>query len=388
MIEVGKIRQIWAETFAWSKKKAFKGHNKHDGLNSKILRFFLGWSKWSRIIAVQIVTRFPVNIRTLLLVPNTYNPKGLALFCSAAIRRYQQTGGQQYLTEALELIVLLEQLKVKTNSGYAWGYHYPWQDPGFYAPAEQPNAVVSSFVCQAYLDVFETTSDHALLETIETTLQFFMHDLTVLKSTDDELCLSYMPLDMTMRVMDVSILIGQAITRFNYLSGKSEYQDEADKLVRYVVRQQTPEGAWFYTDPPSDSHITHDNYHTGFILDALYCYMKLRPSINYDEEYERGLEFYAQKLFTSNGEPKWMFDTLYPMDIHGSAQGIITFSRHRDKYPDLADSVMNWTLTNMYNGAGGFYYQKCRLYTKKFILLRWCNGWMCRAMSEYLKYRN
>ena len=44
------------------------------------------------------------------------------------------------------------------------------------------------------------------------------------------------------------------------------------RLVRYVVSKQTDEGAWFYAEPPSASHITHDNYHTGFILDAILVY--------------------------------------------------------------------------------------------------------------------
>jgi hypothetical protein len=149
-----------------------------------------------------------------------------------------------------------------------------------------------------------------------------------------------------------------------------------------VVRRQTAQGAWFYTDPPGDSHIRHDNYHTGFILDALRRYMQASGDREFEPHYRQGLDFYARHHFTAQGAPRWMSDTEYPYDIHGAAQGIITFSRHRDRYPDLAARIVAWTLANMYDGAGRFYYQQTRWYTKRFTLLRWCNAWMARALAR------
>ena len=63
----------------------------------------------------------------------------------------------------------------------------------------------------------------------------------------------------------------------------------------------------------------------------------------------------------------------------------IPFSRHRNEYPELADQIVDWALTNMYHSEGRFYYQKTRLFTKRFTLLRWCNGWMARALAYSLR---
>jgi hypothetical protein len=79
-----------------------------------------------------------------------------------------------------------------------------------------------------------------------------------------------------------------------------------------------------------------------------------------------------------------MHDTEYPHDIHGAAQGILTFSRHQEQYPDFAEKIAKWATANMYHASGRFYYQQRRLFTIRFTLLRWCNGWMCRALSAYL----
>lgn len=383
------LEAILNNVYRWSSDQQFRGYNKHDGLNSPLMKLFLGWGKWPRIIAIQSVMRSPVNIRPLIGVKKTYNPKGLALFTQGSLDLYQTSGNQSHLQNAQSTLDTLQKTTSPGKwSGNCWGYHYPWQDPGFYARTNTPNAVVTSFVCEAFLDAFKHTQKTEYLNIVASAIEFFLNDLTVLKDTADELCFAYMPLPMTMRVMDVSILIGTVIARYSEYSGNDKYLNYAHRLVRYVVNQQTDYHAWYYTDPPGDSHITHDNYHTGFILDALSRYMKATKNYEYQDNYNKGLEYYANHLFNQNGSPKWMNNKDYPHDIHGSAQGIITFSRHFAEYPGLAEKIVNWSLENMYHQDGRFFYQETSFYKKRFTLLRWCNAWMFRALSVFHKERS
>jgi len=339
------------------------------------------------MIAIQGVMRFPINLRPLLFVPKTHNPKGLALFAMGLMDRYRASHEQRHLHEAEQLLhTLLDIRSPGTWSGSCWGYHYPWQDPGFYAPTNTPNAIVTCFVCEAFLDAYRLTERQEYLDVVGEAIAFFMNDLTRLKDESDELCLGYMPLPMTMRVMDVSILIGSVMAQYGDLSGDGQYRDTATRLVRYVVNQQTEDGAWFYTDPPGDSHIRHDNYHTGFILDALWRYIEATGDGQWRSQYDLGLKFYAEELFNADGAPRWMSDKNYPHDIHGAAQGILTFSRHQKEYPQLAEKILSWSVSNMYHSSGRFYYQKTARYTKRFTLLRWCNGWMARGLSAYVRH--
>lgn len=372
-----------------SKKQAYKGYNKHDGLNSPFLYLFFGWSKWPRLIAIQSVMRCPVNVRPILGVKKSYNPKGLALFVQAHLDQYSRSNSKNDLQEAESLLELLIRIQSTGDwSGSAWGYHYPWQDLDFYAKTNTPNAVVTAFVCEAFLEAFRITGKQTYLDTVRSSIKYFLSDLIVLKNTEDELCLSYMPIEMSMRVMDVSILIGTVIAQYCELSSDNEHMNTAKKLVNFVINNQTEYGAWFYTDPPGDSFITHDNYHTGFILDALWRYMQSSEDQTWMENYNKGLRYYYENLFTSEGAPRWMNDKKYPYDIHGAAQGILTFSRHNAEYPGMAEKILNWTLMNMYLNEGRFIYQIHRRYRKNFTLLRWCNGWMSRAMAQLLLQRN
>ncbi len=381
-ISPDRIEEVLDQVFTWSRAQGYRGYNKHDGLNSPVLKALLGWGKWPRILAIQGVMRFPINLRPWLLIPKTYNPKGLALFTLGLLDRYKHSYQQGYIDEAEQLLsLLLEQRSPGDWSGICWGYHYPWCDPGFFAPTNTPNAVVSCFVCEAFLEAYRITQKQEYLDTVESAIKFFLNDLSTLKDESDELCLGYMPMPMTMRVMDVSILIGTVIAQHAKLSDNKSNSKTAEKLVRYVVNQQTDYHAWWYTDPADDSHITHDNYHTGFILDALQRYMDATGNYEWQENYNQGLAYYADKLFNKDGSPRWMNDKNFPHDIHGAAQGILTFSRHLNEYTKLTGKITDWAINTMYNPEGRFYYQQTPSGIKRFTLLRWCNAWMFRAIS-------
>ncbi len=381
-LELARIDQAIDQVLDYSEAQGWRGYDKHDALNSPVLKALFGWNRITRLLAVQAVMRSPFNLRPLLRTPRTFNPKGLALFAMGLLDRYAVDGDAHHLPRLRGLLSQLERMAVATPSGgKAWGYQYPWQDLGFYAPAGTPNAVVTAFVCEAFLAAHRQLREPQLLAHVRAAIPFFLEDLQKLKDEPEELCLSYMPIPMTMRVMDVSVLVAAVLAQYADQAGDSQWLAPARRLACYVARRQTDYHAWFYTDPPGDSPIRHDNYHTGFILDALARYMDASDDREWQVAYDQGLRFYAEHLFEPSGAPRWMSDRSYPYDIHGAAQGILTFSRHLDTHGALAASITKWALDEMYAPEGRFYYQKTRWYTKKFTQLRWCNAWMVRGLA-------
>jgi|HubBroStandDraft_4_1064222.scaffolds.fasta_scaffold14788_2 hypothetical protein len=369
----------------------YEGYSKHDGLNSPLLALVGGNRRLTRLAAIQVVTRSPVDIRPLVGVRKARNAKGLSLFARALLARHRMTGSQDDATQARGLLDWLIDHPAQGFDGLCWGYPYPWQDVGFFAPRDFPNRVVTAHVGQALVDGYETLQDERYLDAASRAVWFLLQAPKTLFEDADRRCVSYVPdQNIDWIVMDVSALAGAMAARVGAITGDADLIREGGRLVRYVVSKQTDEGAWFYAEPPSASHITHDNYHTGFILDAIQQYGISAGSDEFDDSYRRGIDFYERRLFEPNGAARFMNDRLYPIDIHGCAQGIITFSlqqRHQGTGAEMATRVLNWTLANMWDPATGwFYYQRRRGYRTRIRELRWCQGWMSRALSCYLEY--
>lgn len=377
---------------AHARQNHYRGYNKHDGLMSPLLHRLLGRSRWGRLIAIQTIMRSPVNIRPLFAVPKTRNPKGSGLFAQASLDASICLENHQLYQQAEEILQWLRENRSTGFSGMSWGYQYPWQDVGFFAPAGFPNRVVTCWIGFAFARAYEISHNPDFLEVCRDICTFLSDSPNRIIDTETELCLSYVPdPGVTWAVMDVSALCGKMYALCGIADDDRQMLAAAKRCMTYVINRQTEYGAWYYTDPPKDSHILHDNYHTGIILDCILDYMTLTKDWTHLPGYIKGLDYYRDQLFLPNGAPKWMNNQVYPHDIHGAAQGIITFSKasrlNRNSL-NQAEGILNWTMANLYNPQNGsFWYQKTHFFTKKFTLLRWCNAWMARALAEYLQTR-
>jgi hypothetical protein len=372
---------------SYAEEVYYRGYSKYDALNSPFLDWISFGNKYLRLIYTQAIMRFPFNIRQLLFVPKQENPKGIGLFAHTYCNLYDIYGDPVFVERIKYCLDFLLKNQSKGDySGPCWGYNFAWQTPGFFVPRNAPNMVVSAIVGQAFLRAFDVLGEQHYLDTARGIIDFIRNDLNVLKDSNGLLCYSYTPFD-NWRVINISAFAAGLMSRIYEYTGENHLIEEAAKLIRFVVDKQTDYGAWYYTDPSNKSNLTHDNYHTGYILDAIYQYMTASGDIKFKSNHERGLTFYKKNLFLPDGTPKFLHNRTYPIDIHGAAQGIITFSRAApmsSEYMDRAIQIAGWTECNMLGKDGHFYYQKTRFYTKRFSLLRWAQGWMCFALSVLL----
>ena len=138
----------------FAREQDFAGYSKHDGLNSPILQTLSFNNRWLRLLFIQAVMRFPINIRPWLLTEKSRNPKGIALFARGYLLLYETTGHEHYKDLAEELLTWLMEHHSNTEkqfSGYCWGYNFAWQSPFFHAPKYFPNLTVSVFPGEAFV---------------------------------------------------------------------------------------------------------------------------------------------------------------------------------------------------------------------------------------------
>ena len=384
-----KFSKSLEKVLSYAKDNDYKGYNKYDALDSKFLNAISFGNKYLRLLYSQAVMRSPVNIRPVFFVPKTRNPKGIALFAMAYMNRYKAFNDPGDLQEAETLLGWLLDHPSDFEPGLCWGYQHPWQDVGFFAPAHFPNRVVTFFVTSALLQAYEITANLKYLKAAQKTVPFFLDAPNIIFENDEMKCMSYVPdKRVTWIVMDVSILTGSVLSRINRHAPDERLNTESRKLVHFVVDKQTDYGAWYYTHPAHDHPRKHDNYHTGYIVDAIYDYSENSGDHSFMDNYRRGVAYYRDQLFLPNGAPRWANDKSYPYDVHGSAQGIISFTKAAkfdQAYTGLPEKIAGWAIDNMQHPEKGFfYYQKTALFRKPFTLMRWSNGWMSRGLSELL----
>jgi len=381
-----KIESILYTTLDRAESSDYIGYSKFDALQSPLLRM-LSFGFWPlRLVWTQIIMRSPIDLRPFLLVTKGINPESAALFARANLDAYSIEDKALFKERAERCLEWLTANDSKAKGEYhgsCWGYHHPWQSPGFYQPPGFPNCYMTVIAGGAFLHGFRILKNDTYLKIARSTAEFILYDLDVLSEGDEEKSISYVPkIKKGFCVININALAAGFLAQVGSLTGETSLQDQARKLLLFVSRQQTSYGAWHYTTNPRQSLISHDNYHTGMILDAFLEYEHATGDHQFHPCYERGLRFYEDSLFLWDGAPKWASDQIFPHDVHGSAQGILTFSGAREW--NKACRIALWGIRNFYKGNGDFSYQKERLIHKRFTLAHWCNGWMARGLAALL----
>lgn len=381
----------------YCEKEDYAGWDPYDGLNSKFFKA-LPLKKWdvARLVWIQGFKRSPINFRPLFGVPKTHNNMGLGLFLSGYCNLYKiaRKGNDQFGSpEALKSkIEYLANLIVKNQSigysGSCWGYNFDWQARRlFLFPAGTPNVVVTAFCTEALFEAYKITNDHKLLDAALSASNFVINDLNRTE-VDQGLLFSYSPKDGNNTVYNASLL-GAKILLLNYkYSEDNDKLDLAKKAIDAAISGQAEDGSWVYGLLPVQNWI--DSFHTGFNLNALQLYYKITKEQLVGDSIENGKAFYLDNFFLEDGTPKYYHDRTYPIDIHCPGQFMVTLHKLNiyKENKDLADRVLRWTITNMQDKKGYFYYQLKKGWSSKIPYMRWSNAFMFNAMSCYFLEEN
>ena len=376
----------------------YAGWDPYDGLNSKIFQATpLKHCDLARLIWIQSFKRSPINFRKVMFVPKEHNAKGIALLLTGYCNIYkaQQISGKEELGKQEEILEkinylanLLISLQSKGYSGACWGYNFDWQARRlFFFPKYTPTVVATSFCTSALLETYEITKNNELLSIALSSAQFVLKDLHRTQKPEGFL-FSYSPLKGNDTVYNASLLGSKLLSYCYHYTLNDEYKNIARESVIACTSAQQPDGSWVYGENKTQNWI--DSFHTGYNLDALQSYQKLTHDNSFSENIERGFDFYVNNFFLNDGTPKYYHNKTYPIDIHCPAQLFVTLHSLNKfkKYRELAEKVMNWTIRNMQDKKGYFYYQIKKNKNSKISYMRWSNAFMFYGMSFYLLDQN
>lgn len=362
----------------WLKKEHYAGYDPFDGLNSPFFDF-LPKARVLNIFLLQFIKRFPFNIRPFLRIKKEFNAKEIGLLLSAYVDRYALSKQEDDLSK---IKFFSDWLIENRNSGYSgscWGYNFDWPNKAFFVSKGTPNIVVTTFVAQAFLDVFRHFNEKRYLQHARSACDFILQDLHRTQDRDSY-CFSYTPID-TSKIHNVNMLAAALLSQVYYFTREVELLEAAQRAVLFTLRRQNDNGSWFYGEAPYQRWI--DSFHTGYILMALSNYMHATFDFRCRESLEKGFRFLKDRFIDKSGFIKYYFNRQYPFDTHCAAVAIIVLVLLQDLDEEalsLAERIALLTISEMQDKEGYFYYQKHRFFINRIPYIRWSQAWMFRAL--------
>jgi hypothetical protein len=380
------VLQSLTKLEGWCEHEEFKGWDPYDGLNSGLFKSipFVSKNRFAKLLWIQLFKRSPLNFRIISGVKKDYNSKGLGLFLTGYCNLYKTQPADKYLQKINFFSNKLIELQNINFHGACWGYNFDWQARAFFQPKNTPTVVASVFIASALLDAFEITGEKKLLNTARSSCEFILQDLNRTYDNSGNFCFSYSPLDKSV-VFNASLLGSRLLARVYSFTKEEILIKEAKKSVSFCCAHQQKNGSWSYGILPFHQWV--DNFHTGYNLECIYEYMKYSNDFSFKNQLNKGLGYYLQTFFTTDGISKYYNDSVYPIDVHSPAQFIITMEK-LGKFPEqktLIDLVLKWTIENMQSNKGYFYYQFNKYFSSKIPYMRWAQAWMFYALSTYIK---
>jgi polysaccharide biosynthesis protein VpsJ len=365
----------------WLEKNDYRGYDTFDGLNARFVRPLTFETNVLRTVLQQGVRRFPINLRPLLGISKSRSTKGMGFLARGFMRLEEATGERTWGQKAESGLQWLIENQSKGYSGSCWGNHFDYQSRTFYLARGVPTIVWTSLVGHAFLDGYDHFQKDHYLQVAVSACEHILRDLS--KYPDGEgVCISYIPIQNS-QVHNANTL-GASLLARTYLHTRNQtYREVAEKAIHYTAQHQRPDASWYYGEKENLRWV--DNFHTAYVLDCFKYYGESTGDDRFDEKMMSGYEYWKKTFFLADGTPRYYDHQTLPLDIQCSSQAIDTLVFFSDRDPDslsLALKVAQWTIANMQDRSGYFYYRRYSPWlVNKTPTLHWGQATMLSAMA-------
>jgi rhamnogalacturonyl hydrolase YesR len=262
-------------------------------------------------------------------------------------------------------------------------------------PPGTPASVVTSAVGDAFWTAYKVLGDARYLDMCAGICRGFLTYLNRDEMQDGTICFSYTPID-DFHVHNANLFVAELLTRVGSETGRQDWIDLGIRAGQYALVEQNPDGSLYYWGRVQDHRCPRciDHYHSGFEIRCLYGIAKTTGRQDFHDAAMRYYDFYLERLvLRGNGfiMPKMTPSSVYPVNIHSCAESILlaaTLYDERSEARELMQPLARWAIDNMQSTTGSFAYMRRRSLGRDVVhdipYLRWGQGWMLLALSQYL----
>lgn len=363
----------------WVERQDYRGYEPFDGLSSWLRPLACGTELGERIVQ-QVIRQSPWNLRPLLGVGRKESTKGRGYMAWGYLTLYRATRREEYLDRAERCLEWLDAHRARRFPDHSWSNAYDFVGRGGGYTKDDPIIVWTSLVGQAYLEAFDLTSRDRYLAIADSACRWVLTLPRERTGRGD--CLSYLA-DRQLSVHNANMLGATLLARTARYTGNGAYRQVARSAMEYTCSRQRPDGSWWYAEEPRYHWI--DNFHTGYNLDSLRYYIDATGDEEFRPFLERGLAFFKAHFVEDTGRPRYYHSRTYPVDIQCAAQAIDTLALFSDvdrECLELSKRVAAWTIRNMQDRRGYFYYREYPLVTARTPMLHWGQATTFKALAH------
>jgi hypothetical protein len=380
-----EAEQLARRLARWGDSRGWRGTDPYEGLSaSRRVVAPLKTTPLGRRLLIQAVKRSPLDLRPVLGIQPKPDAASVAWAVSAFARNpfAERDEARRMLARALDL---LDKLRSPAYDEPCWGYHFDFQSRVFFYRRGEPNTIATAFAGHALLDAYEALGDPGLLDRAAGAGRFFMSSVP-LTDAGSGAYFGYLAGDRS-PIHNSNLLAASLLARLAAHGCDGEgFAAAAGAAVRYSTIRQRPDGSWPYGERPNLAWV--DNFHTGYVLDALrICADAGVGGPEVEEAWTRGIAFYRRELFLADGTPKYYSTKVLPIDAQCVAQGIQTLSiaaRRDQSCASAAWSVYRYARRRMTGDDGMPLFQRRRLWSNSAPHVRWVVAPMLLALAHLL----
>lgn len=377
-----KIEKSICKVGKWVEDHDYKGYEPFDGLSSWFRPLTFGNLFLDRLL-LQLVRQSPLNLRPIFGVKPLESTIGRGYMAWGYCHMFKLTGDPAYKTKIESCLEWLIENKSPGFKEYTWGKHFDFASRGGLYKAFEPILIWTALIGHAFLEAYELINDSRYLAVAESLCAWVVK--LPRNQTDSGFCLGYHNNDTGGTIHNSNMVGAAVLARTAKHSGNQEYLAAAKEAMKFSCSRQLPNGAWYYGEALNLHWI--DNFHTGYNLDGLKCYIEYSDDKEYENILKHGLKFYKDTFFEKTGRPKYYHNRAYPIDSQCAAQAIDTlanFAEYDESALNLALKVGKWTIENMQDRAGYFYFRQYPFITLQVPMIHWAQATTYRALALLL----
>jgi len=251
--------------------------------------------------------------------PEGCQPVTLGLVLEA----YAALGEERLREDASALVGRLRALVTPGFSGACWGYDFPWQSRSTLIPAYSPTVVATAFVTNGSSPLTSGSGSTRRSSSARARPGRAPRSQPH-RRPGGTFCWSYSPLD-TQAVLNATAKGSRLCAQVWSVNGDEQLAAAARASVP-ICRGAPARGRGLAVRGRGPAHVV-DNFHTGYVLDALDEWRRRTGDAELDGAIERGWRYYRANLFEPNGVPAVLRQQAPPDRRDRLRQALLTLSR-------------------------------------------------------------